>query len=96
MKKLLLISIMLSLASCASTDSWQPTVTKYKVVMPDRDLYSCPLYRKFPNYKTLTDVQVAKMIRDLYKNNVNCKNAITTLENFLKDAKVVTEEVNTQ
>lgn len=90
MKKLLIIPLVVGLASCNSA-AGPTTVVKYEVVTPRKSIYDCPLYKEFPNADTLTDVQVAKTIVKLYKNNVRCKNSINAIEKFLNNAKATVE-----
>jgi hypothetical protein len=90
MKKLLIVPLVLALTACNSIPL-QPTVTKYKVVTPDPTMYDCPVYKKWPNADKLTDVEVAKLIVKLYKNNVRCKNTVDGIEKFLNKAKTTVE-----
>lgn len=83
MKKLLLLTLLL--AGCNDT---QQVVTSYKylVVHPDEAMYNCPVLTQFPNWKTLTDSQVAKTLVILHKNNLTCKSSIESIRKFLKEA----------
>lgn len=92
MNKILILLSLLALAGCNTTSQFQPTVTKMTVVVPDQSMYACPLYKRFPNADTLTDVQVAKTIVDLYKNNVKCKNSIESIRKFLNNSKQTVEQ----
>lgn len=89
MKKLLLLSTLL-LTACNTTNPNLIT-TKFTVVMPDESFYNCPSPKKFANSKTLTDVQVAKTIVELYKNNKTCKTSIDAIHKFLEDSKTKIE-----
>lgn len=84
MKKLVLLFVLL-LAGCNET---QQVVTSYKylVVHPDEAMYNCPVLKEFPNWKTLTDAQVAKVLVTLQKNNITCKSSIESIRKFLKEA----------
>lgn len=83
--KYLLIIAMLFLAGCNDT---KQVVTTYKwmVVHPDEAMYYCPVITKFPDWKTLTDSQVAKTILTLHKNNLTCKSSIESIRKYLKEA----------
>lgn len=83
MKKLLLLALLL--AGCNDT---QQIVTSYKylVVHPDEAMYNCPVLKQFPNWKTLTDSQVAKTLVTLHKNNLTCKSSIESIRTFLNDS----------
>lgn len=90
MKKLVIIPFLL-LAACQST---QPNLvqTKLAVVTPPEEMYDCPIERQYPNWQTLNDVEVAKTIIKLHKNNVRCKNSLDTIKKYLEDAKVRIED----
>lgn len=85
MKKWILILAMLMLAGCNDT---KQVVTSYKwaVVHPDEAMYYCPILKKFPNWKTLTDAQVGKTVVQLHKNNLTCKSSIESIRKFLNNA----------
>ena len=83
MKKYLLITTLL-LAGC--NDQQQILTTyKYMVVHPSESMYHCPVLKEFPNWKTLTDAQVAKTVITLQKNNLTCKSSIESIRKFLQD-----------
>lgn len=83
MKKLLLLALLL--AGCNDT---QQIVTSYKylVVHPDEAMYNCPVLKQFPDWKTLTDSQVAKTLVTLHKNNLTCKSSIESIRTFLNES----------
>ena len=94
MKKLALIGlIVMTLGLTACNPSGEPlklTIEKYKVVdIPDALYEGCPDIRKerMPYFKTLTDVQLAAYITKLYKTNVQCRNVMDKIKDFLKNAK---------
>lgn len=84
MKKLITLSFLL-LAGCQSTPML--TQTKLAVVTPPPEMYTCPIEKKYPNWQSLNDVEVAKTIVKLYKNNMICKASIEAIENYLNKAK---------
>lgn len=86
MKKLVLLFALL-LAGCNEP---QQIVTSYRylVVHPDEAMYNCPVLKQFPDWKTLTDAQVAKVIVQLHKNNITCKSSIESIRKFLNEADV--------
>lgn len=90
MKKLVIIPFLL-LAGCQST---QPNLvqTKLAVVTPPEEMYDCPIERQYPNWQTLNDVEVAKTLIKLHKNNIRCKNSLDTIKKYLEDAKVRIED----
>ena len=85
MKKIILLLAVVLLASC--NDQTQ-VVTSYRhmVVHPDEAMYYCPVVKEFPNWKTLTDSQVAKLVVQLHKNNCTWKSSIESIRKFLNDA----------
>ncbi len=85
MKKFVILTALL-LAGCNST---QPNLiqTKLAVVTPPPEMYDCPIERKFPHWQTLNDLEVAKTVVKLYKNNIRCKNSIDTIKKYLENAK---------
>ena len=95
MKKFLIVPCILALAACNS-NPFQPTVTQYKVVVPADAMYDCPIYKKWPNADHLTDVDVAKVIVGLYKNNIRCRNTVDGIKKFLDKSKVEVEGQPTQ
>ena len=78
------IAASLLLAGCNETQI--VTSYKYMVVHPDEAMYNCPVLKEFPNWKTLTDAQVAKTVIQLHKNNLTCKSSIESIRKFLDDA----------
>lgn len=90
MKLLYVIPLALAISACQSTTETLRS-TEYRVVMPDSSMFNCPVLKQFPNPATLTDVQVARTVVQLYKNNVTCKNSIVAIEEFLKKAQATIE-----
>lgn len=88
MKKIILLLAVVLLASC--NDQTQ-VITSYRhmVVHPDEAMYYCPVVKEFPNWKTLTDSQVAKLVVQLHKNNLTCKSSIESIRKFLNEADQV-------
>lgn len=86
MKRLSAICLAVLLAACASDPV--VTSTRYRVVLPEESMYSCETVSQFPNPRTLTDLQVARLLVDLHQNNVRCRNSMDAIRQFLEDAKV--------
>jgi len=84
MKKIILLLIVIALAGCNETQI--VSSYKYMVVHPSETMYYCPILKEFPNWKTLTDSQVAKLIVQLHKNNLTCKTSIESIRNFLNES----------
>lgn len=88
MKKLLIVTAALMLAGCQTEQAI--TKTQLQVVIPDRSLFACPT-TKYPNPDTLTDVEVAKLLVTLQRNNADCKRNMNAIRTYLEDAKAQTE-----
>lgn len=80
-----LIIAGLLLAGCNET---KQIITTYKwmVIHPDEAMYYCPVLKKIPNWKTLKDSEVAKVVLELQKNNLTCKSSLESIKKFLKEA----------
>jgi hypothetical protein len=50
-------------------------------------MYNCPIVRTYPEVKTLTDSQVAKLLLQLRNNNLTCKNSLEAIRQFLAEAQ---------
>jgi hypothetical protein len=85
MKKIIPLLIAVLLVGC-NDQSQILTSYKYMVVHPDEAMYNCPVLKEFPNWKTLKDSQVAKVVVQLHKNNLTCKSSIESIRKFLDDA----------
>jgi hypothetical protein len=79
---LLTICATILLTSC-NDQSQVITSYRYMVVHPSEAMYYCPVLKEFPNWKTLTDAQVAKTVIQLQKNNLNCKSSMQSIKSFL-------------
>lgn len=90
MKRLILIPLFLALAACQSTEP-NLVVTKMVVVTPPDEMYQCPIERKYPRWETLNDVEVAKTLLKLHKNNLKCKNSVDAIKKFLEKSKAEIE-----
>lgn len=64
--------------------------TQHIVVMPEESMFNCPV-ASLPESRTLTDIQVARLIVQLYQNNMTCKNSMTALRTFLENAQRTTQ-----
>lgn len=85
MKKLLIVPLVLGITACSSAP--QTVRTEWKVVKPNAAMYECPILKRWPDPEKLTDVQVARTLVQLYKNNVKCKNSIVAIQKFLDKAE---------
>jgi uncharacterized lipoprotein YajG len=93
MKKIILLLAVVLLASC--NDQTQVVTTyRHMVVHPDEAMYYCPVVKEFPNWKTLTDSQVAKLVVQLHKNNLTCKSSIESIRKFLNEADQIVKRAD--
>jgi len=90
MKYVIVLSALL-LSGCASAPI-KLLEPEYKVVTPPESLYDCPIEKKFPDSKNLTNEQVGKLILKLQKNNLTCKNSLENVHNFMDQAKETIEK----
>jgi len=81
--------LLLPLFIIACSDPEVQVITKQKLVpvVPDAALYICPTVTRFPDTKTLTDIQVARLIAQLYSNNNICKNSLDSIRDFIEITK---------
>jgi len=90
MKKIIALVSLLMLAGCNETQIVQ--TTKYLLVHSDEAMYHCPVLKQFPEWKTLSDKEVAKTVLTLYKNNITCKSSIESIRKFLNDSDVIVKK----
>lgn len=86
MKILFLVLIGLVLAGCANGQLVTPSVDKYHVILAPESMYQCDIIKSYPKPETLTDLETAKLILSLDKNNKICKHSIEALRKFYRDA----------
>ena len=87
MKKLLILPILaLFLAGC-DQGQIQPIVNKYHVILAPESMYNCPVVKKWPAVKTLTDLQTARLLVTLAENNNICKRSLDSIHQFYYNAK---------
>lgn len=81
-KSLIILSLTMILGGCIST-SPVLLAPQYNIPKIDEALYNCPEIKKFPNYVTLTESEVAVIIVTLYKNNKICKQSLESIRKIL-------------
>jgi len=64
----------------------QPALQQYHVVLAPESMYNCPVVKKWPNIKTLSDLQTARLIVQLAENNNICKASVDALHKFYNEA----------
>ena len=91
MKKIIFL-LAIALAGCQTSDG-QMLVTKQQVVIvPSNSMYNCPTVAGLPDPKTLTDLQVARLLLDLNQINSVCKNSINSIKKYLEEEKKTVEK----
>ena len=92
-----LIICSIFLVSCNSTSTDKPpmqvlTRVKYKAIRIPNSYYDCPVVEKWPNPATLSDIQVANLLVELYSNNHKCKNSLNAIKTYIEKVNKVIEE----
>jgi len=77
--------ILIFLVGC--TNPQIITRQNHTVVIPQDSFFECNTIQSFPDHNSLTDLQVARLLVELYQNNMQCKNSIEAIRTFLHDAK---------
>lgn len=80
------------LAGCDTTAI--PTQYKYSIVLAPESLYNCPIVTKWPAIKTLSDLQVARLVVTLAENNKICKSSLDAIHSYYATAKARIEGKN--
>jgi hypothetical protein len=91
MRTAAVLAAALLLGACASDDIVIST-TKYRVVIPEESMFTCDVVERFPDSRTLTDLQVARLLVDLHQNNIRCRNSMQAIRDFLEDSRIRVEE----
>jgi len=86
MNKLWILALPLVLMGCETTQPTILTKEKLYVVNVPEALYNCPELKYLPKIETLTDIEVAKVIVNLDKNNRTCRASIEAVRNYLSKA----------
>jgi hypothetical protein len=90
MKKLPIFLILLFLAACTSAEN--RVITSQTIMIPgiSDSMFECPITEQWPNPDELTDLDVARLIVELRRNNLVCKNSIDAIQEFLRRAQDIT------
>ena len=86
MKIVAIVILGLLLVGCAQEQNIVRSERQI-VIIPDEGMFQCPTVSVFPNPTTLTDLQVARLLVQLYENNTVCRNNIDAIKNFLETAR---------
>lgn len=82
MKLLAIIAIPFILVGCASTSPNLIRTENRVVRVPEQFIAACPDLPKLPRVSTLTDIQVAELIKKLYRNNAACAEAMKQIKSY--------------
>lgn len=95
MIKVITAIVMLGMLSACGTTGPMVTRTQTVVVMPSESQLRCPDLPVVPsNIETMTDVDVAEYILELYKAGRICKGSLEGVKDFLLKAQKITLETN--
>ena len=89
MKSIICAGIMLMLTACGDSAPQTQFVARNKFIAIDvpANLYYCPVIVKFPSTVNMTDIEVARLLVQLQKNNISCANSMAAIQAYLSDAK---------
>lgn len=95
MIKIIATVIMLGMLTACGTVKPNIIKTQTIVVMPSESQLRCPDLPVVPsNIETMTDVDVADYILELYKAGRICKGSLEGVKEFLLEAQKITLETN--
>ncbi len=95
MIKLVAVIVMLGMLSACAANKPNIIRTQTVVVMPSEAQLRCPDLPVVPsNIETMTDVDVAEYILELYKAGRICKGSLEGVKDFLLEAQKITLETN--
>ena len=88
MFKIPLILSLLILIGCANNS--QPiSVQRHIVLIPPANYFQCEIIELPKNTRTITDLDVAKLITRLYRENVICANNMKAIKEFLENSNKI-------
>lgn len=90
MRTILITLMVAGLLIGCDTQPQVVTTTRDVVVMPSESLFNCPVLNEWPDTTNLSDLDVARLIVQLYENNVRCDISIRSIREFLTRAREVT------
>jgi hypothetical protein len=85
MFRYVVIASCIVLAGCGTVGTTNVIQRQAIVVKPSPALYKCDT-AKLPNPDTLTDKQVAQVIKDLVRSNAECKRSLKAINAFIEGA----------
>lgn len=93
MKALVCASIMLLLTACGGNMESQIVARdRLTVIEVPANLYYCPVIASYPNTANMTDIDVARLIVQLHRNNITCFNSMKAIREYLDESKKTLEK----
>jgi hypothetical protein len=92
MKQMIMAGIALVLTACGDIEPQIVIRDKLIVVDVPVGLYYCPVVTSYPNTANMTDIDVARLLVQLQRNNVTCFNSIEAIRNYLNESKKTVEK----
>lgn len=92
----LAVAVLIAVSACGHVDKPPLTVTQNMVVIPPERFFDCPVLKDLPDPDTLTDVETAQLIVQLYENNMTCYDNSRAAKEFLQKAKQEVESGSTK
>lgn len=92
MRYIIILSLLL-LIGCGN-QSFILRSPRNVLVTPEEGMYNCEVVNTFPDTSTLTDTQVARFIVTLYQNNMQCRNSLDAIREFLENARTTINAEN--
>jgi len=88
LRVILIILFSLVVIGCASTTQPIP-VQQHTVLIPPANYFQCEVVELPRNTRTITDLDVARLITRLYRENVVCANNIKAIKEFLENSSKI-------
>ncbi len=90
MKKVAALFLLLFLGACGSNSTHVISSQSFVIPNVPSTMFNCPVIEQWPNSDELTDLDVARLLVELQRNNLTCRNSIDALREFLSRATQVT------
>lgn len=90
MKKILALFLLLFLTACGNNSEYVISSQSFVIPGVPSSMFNCPIIEQWPNSDELTDLDVARLLVELQRNNLTCKNSIDALREFLSRATQIT------
>ena len=87
-KVALIILFSLIVIGCASSPQPIP-VQQHTVLIPPANYFQCEVIELPRNTRTITDLDIARLITRLYRENVVCANNMKAIKEFLENSSKI-------